>query len=143
MIRVETDQAGKPKLKLYDSMTRSARAFEPLGSGPVGIYSCGPTVYARQHLGNMRPYVFADLLRRTLLSAGYAVRHVVNITDVGHLTSDADDGADQVPRHRADGADDRYGHGGGHGPGDQPDRRHPPECRESLIRGRSDKDKAP
>jgi cysteinyl-tRNA synthetase len=96
MTRVETDQASKPKLKLYDSLTRSVRAFEPLGSGPVGIYSCGPTVYARQHLGNMRPYVFADLLRRTVLSAGYAVRHVVNITDVGHLTSDADDGADKV-----------------------------------------------
>ena len=96
MTRLETDQPGKPKLKLYDSLTRSVRAFEPLGSGPVGIYSCGPTVYARQHLGNMRPYVFADLLRRTLLSAGYAVRHVVNITDVGHLTSDADDGADKV-----------------------------------------------
>src|SRR5450432_3714646 len=96
MTRLETDQPGKPKLKLYDSMTRSVRAFEPVGSGPIGIYSCGPTVYARQHLGNMRPYVFADLLRRALRSAGYAVRHVVNITDVGHLTSDADDGADKV-----------------------------------------------
>jgi cysteinyl-tRNA synthetase len=84
------------RLKLYDSLTRSVRDFEPLGSGPVGLYSCGPTVYARQHLGNMRPYVFADLLRRALLSAGYEVRHVVNITDVGHLTSDADDGADKV-----------------------------------------------
>jgi cysteinyl-tRNA synthetase len=96
MIGIETDHPRKPKLELYDSMTRSVRAFEPLGAGPVGIYSCGPTVYARQHLGNMRPYVFADLLRRTLVSAGYAVRHVVNITDVGHLTSDADDGADKV-----------------------------------------------
>jgi len=50
-------------LKLYDSLSRSMQTFAPLGSGPVGIYSCGPTVYARQHLGNMRPYVFADLLR--------------------------------------------------------------------------------
>ncbi|MET0794683.1 MAG: cysteine--tRNA ligase [Polyangiaceae bacterium] len=83
-------------LKLYDSLSRSLQVFSPLGSDPVGIYSCGPTVYARQHLGNMRPYVFADLLRRTLLSAGYAVKHVVNITDVGHLTSDADEGADKV-----------------------------------------------
>jgi cysteinyl-tRNA synthetase len=83
-------------LKLYDSLSRSVRTFAALGTGPVGIYSCGPTVYARQHLGNMRPYVFADLLRRTLLSAGYAVKHVINITDVGHLTSDADEGADKV-----------------------------------------------
>jgi len=83
-------------LKLYDSLSRSVRVFEPLSAGPVGIYSCGPTVYARQHLGNMRPYVFADLLRRALISAGYAVKHVINITDVGHLTSDADEGADKV-----------------------------------------------
>jgi cysteinyl-tRNA synthetase len=83
-------------LKLYDSLSRSVQTFAPLGTEPVGIYSCGPTVYARQHLGNMRPYVFADLLRRTLSSAGYALKHVVNITDVGHLTSDADEGSDKV-----------------------------------------------
>src|SRR3954469_7970706 len=85
-------------LKLYDSLSRSVQVFSPLTSSasPIGIYSCGPTVYARQHLGNMRPYVFADLLRRTLRSAGHAVKHVVNITDVGHLTSDADEGADKV-----------------------------------------------
>jgi cysteinyl-tRNA synthetase len=83
-------------LKLYDSLSRSVRVFAKLGERPVGIYSCGPTVYARQHLGNMRPYVFADLLRRTLSSAGYAVKHVINITDVGHLTSDADEGSDKV-----------------------------------------------
>jgi len=96
MTRIETNRSEKPKLKLYNSLTRALETFEPSGPGPVGIYSCGPTVYARQHLGNMRPYVFADLLRRTLVSAGYAVRHVINITDVGHLTSDADDGADKV-----------------------------------------------
>lgn len=84
------------RLRFYDSMSRSVRPFTPLVSGAVGVYSCGPTVYARQHLGNMRPYVFADLLRRTLTSAGYAVRHVINITDVGHLTSDADEGGDKV-----------------------------------------------
>jgi cysteinyl-tRNA synthetase len=83
-------------LKLYDSLSRSVRVFAPLRTGPVGIYSCGPTVYARQHLGNMRPYVFADLLKRTLISAGYTVKHVINITDVGHLTSDADEGPDKV-----------------------------------------------
>ncbi len=83
-------------LKLYDSLSRSVREFARSSSGAVGIYSCGPTVYARQHLGNMRPYVFADVLRRALVSAGHAVKHVVNITDVGHLTSDADEGADKV-----------------------------------------------
>ena len=83
-------------VRLYDSLSRSTRVFTPLGPGPVGIYSCGPTVYARQHLGNLRPYVFADLLRRTLESAGYTIQHVINITDVGHLTSDADEGADKV-----------------------------------------------
>ena len=96
MTRIEMNPSQKPRLKLYNSLTRALETFEPSGPGPVGIYSCGPTVYARQHLGNMRPYVFADLLRRTLVSAGYAVRHVINITDVGHLTSDADDGADKV-----------------------------------------------
>ncbi|HEY3668529.1 MAG TPA: cysteine--tRNA ligase [Polyangiaceae bacterium] len=84
------------ELKLYDSLSRKAQVFAPLGTGAIGIYSCGPTVYARQHLGNMRPYVFADLLRRALRSAGHEVRHVINITDVGHLTSDADEGADKV-----------------------------------------------
>jgi len=83
-------------VRLYDSLSRSIQDFRPISSGPVGIYSCGPTVYARQHLGNLRPYVFADLLRRTLEAAGYSVRHVINITDVGHLTSDADEGADKV-----------------------------------------------
>src|SRR3954471_18670139 len=83
-------------IKMYDSLSRSVRVFAPLSDRPVGIYSCGPTVYARQHLGNMRPYVFADLLKRTLTCAGYSVKHVVNITDVGHLTSDADEGADKV-----------------------------------------------
>jgi cysteinyl-tRNA synthetase len=91
-----TKDSKPPELKLYDSLSRSVKIFEPLSDGPVGIYTCGPTVYARQHLGNMRPYVFADLLRRALLSAGYAARHIVNITDVGHLTSDADEGADKV-----------------------------------------------
>ena len=68
-------------VRLYDSLSRSVSDFKALGNGPVGIYSCGPTVYARQHLGNLRPYVFADLLRRTLESAGFHVRHVINLTD--------------------------------------------------------------
>ena len=101
MIRKESPQHQKPKLELYDSLTRSVRPLEPRSPGSVGIYSCGPTVYARQHLGNMRPYVFADLLRRAVESAGFEVRHVVNITDVGHLTSDADEGDDKVERAAA------------------------------------------
>ena len=60
------------------------------------MYSCGPTVYADQHIGNMRTYVFPDTLKRALRWKGYQVRHVINITDVGHLTSDADEGEDKL-----------------------------------------------
>jgi cysteinyl-tRNA synthetase len=72
--------------------------FRALDAEQVGVYTCGPTVYSRQHIGNLRTYLFSDLLRRTLLLLGYGVRHVMNITDVGHLTSDADDGDDKVER---------------------------------------------
>ena len=71
-------------------------AFEPRSPPDVRMYSCGPTVYADQHIGNMRAYVFADTLKRTLRWKGYRVRHVINITDVGHLTSDADEGDDKL-----------------------------------------------
>jgi cysteinyl-tRNA synthetase len=84
------------ELRLYDTLTRQKRRFEPLREGEVGIYSCGPTVYSHAHIGNMRPYLFADLLKRTLLAVGYRVRHVINITDVGHLTDDADAGEDKM-----------------------------------------------
>ena len=70
--------------------------FAPLHPPAVGIYSCGPTVYAPQHLGNMRSQLFPDLLRRVLLAAGYDVTYVTNITDVGHLVSDADEGDDKM-----------------------------------------------
>ena len=86
------------ELELYNTMTRGKERFEPLESGLVRVYSCGPTVYSHQHLGNMRPYLFADLLRRTLEYAGYEVRHVINITDVGHLTDDADLGDDKIEK---------------------------------------------
>ncbi|MCA9513091.1 MAG: cysteine--tRNA ligase [Myxococcales bacterium] len=85
-----------PTLVVYDTAARRKRAFEPLEPGRVRMYSCGPTVYAPQHVGNMRPYVFADVLKRTLRMLGYAVTHVVNITDVGHLTDDADAGEDKM-----------------------------------------------
>lgn len=83
-------------LYLYNTSSRRKVAFAPLQPPLVTIYSCGPTVYARQHLGNMRPYVFADVLRGTLELLGYGTRHVINITDVGHLTDDADAGEDKL-----------------------------------------------
>jgi len=84
------------RLRVYNTATRRKEDFEPLVPGRAGMYSCGPTVYAPPHVGNLRAYVFADLLKRTLLAEGYAVRHVVNVTDVGHLTDDADAGDDKM-----------------------------------------------
>jgi cysteinyl-tRNA synthetase len=83
-------------LRLFNTLTRQVSVFEPRNPPDVGMYSCGPTVYAYQHIGNMRAYVFADTLKRTLRWKGYRVRHVINITDVGHLTSDADEGDDKL-----------------------------------------------
>ncbi len=80
----------------YDTRTRSKRRFEPIEPGRVGIYQCGPTVYGPPHIGNMRSNLTADLLKRFLLFEGYAVEHVINITDVGHLVSDADEGDDKM-----------------------------------------------
>ncbi|MCK2212406.1 cysteine--tRNA ligase [Actinomadura sp. ATCC 31491] len=83
-------------VKLFNSMGRRVVPFQPREAGRVGIYSCGPTVYAHQHLGNMRPYVFSDTLRRLLEWKGLQVRHVINITDVGHVIGDGDVGEDKV-----------------------------------------------
>jgi cysteinyl-tRNA synthetase len=88
-------------LKLFNSLTRSLEVFEPVHPGEARVYSCGPTVYNYQHIGNMRAYVFADTLGRTLQWKGYKLSHVVNITDVGHLTSDADEGEDKMERMAA------------------------------------------
>ena len=85
-----------PKLKFFNTLTRKKEVFNPLKSGSVGLYTCGPTVYDYAHIGNLRTYVFEDLLRRTLEYAGYDVKHVMNITDVGHLTSDSDEGEDKM-----------------------------------------------
>jgi cysteinyl-tRNA synthetase len=79
-------------------MTRSADPFEPIEPGKVGLYTCGPTVYQYAHIGNLRTYVFEDVLKRVLSAAGYAVRHVMNVTDVGHLVSDADTGEDKMEK---------------------------------------------
>jgi cysteinyl-tRNA synthetase len=85
-------------LFLYDTWTRALRPFESLAPEQVGLYCCGPTVYDYAHIGNLRTFIFEDLLRRVLQANGYAVRHVVNITDVGHLTSDADEGEDKMEK---------------------------------------------
>ena len=83
------------QLRLYNSLGRRMEDFVPAGQA-VGMYSCGPTVYAFPHLGNMRPYVFADTLRRAFRWKGIPVRHVVNITDVGHAVADTDTGEDKL-----------------------------------------------
>lgn len=83
-------------LRFFNTLTREVAEFRPHDPPRVDMYSCGPTVYAYQHIGNMRAYVFADTLKRALRWKGYDVRHVVNITDVGHLTSDADVGDDKL-----------------------------------------------
>jgi len=86
-------------LVLYDNYTRSLREFAPLApDAPVGLYTCGPTVYDYQHIGNYRTFLFEDLLKRVLRWNGYRVRHVMNVTDVGHLTSDADTGEDKMEK---------------------------------------------
>jgi len=85
-------------LRLYNTATRGKEVFEPMEPGLVRMYCCGPTVYHFAHIGNLRTYVFEDMLRRTLDRLGYRVVHVVNITDVGHLTSDADTGEDKMEK---------------------------------------------
>lgn len=83
-------------LHLYDTYSRSLRPFQSIETGRAGLYACGPTVYDHAHIGNLRTYIFVDLLRRALEYNGIEVRHVMNITDVGHLTSDADSGDDKM-----------------------------------------------
>ena len=84
-------------LTLYDNYARAPRRFEPLSpGGDVGLYTCGPTVYDYQHIGNFRTFLFEDVLKRVLRFNGHPVRHVMNITDVGHLTSDAVVGEDKM-----------------------------------------------
>lgn len=84
------------KINLYNTLSREKEEFKPLKKGEVGMYTCGPTVYWYQHIGNLRTYVFSDVLRRVLEYNDLKVNHVINITDVGHLTSDADDGDDKM-----------------------------------------------
>ena len=85
-------------MKLYNTLTRKKEDFLPLEGNTVRMYSCGPTVYSYAHIGNLRAYLFMDLLRRVLKYNGYELKHVMNITDVGHLTSDADEGEDKMEK---------------------------------------------
>lgn len=85
-----------PPLKLFNTESRAIEVFEPRKSYEVTMYTCGPTVYDYAHIGNLRAYVFADTLKRVLYYNGYNVRHTMNFTDFGHLTSDADTGEDKM-----------------------------------------------
>ena len=88
----------EPQFSLYNTLSRRKEVFEPLTEGRVGMYVCGPTVYGDPHLGHARPAVTFDLLFRYLRSLGYKVRYVRNITDVGHLEQDADEGEDKIAK---------------------------------------------
>lgn len=89
-------------LTLFNSLSRQIETFDPVHPGEARVYSCGPTVYNYPHIGNMRAYVFADVLGRTLSFKGYKLTHVINITDVGHLTDDADAGEDKLEKAAKD-----------------------------------------
>ena len=75
-------------IHFYNTLTRNKEIFNPIKNTEVSMYSCGPTVYSYAHIGNFRTYIFVDTLRRVLEYNGYKMKHVMNITDVGHLTSD-------------------------------------------------------
>ena len=83
-------------LKLYNSLSREKEEFKPLKNDFVRIYDCGPTVYDYDHIGHMWRYMMSDLTRRVLKYCGYKVKQVMNITDVGHLVSDGDEGEDKM-----------------------------------------------
>ena len=83
-------------MKLYNTLTKQVEEFVPNEDGKVKMYTCGPTVYHFAHIGNLRTYIMEDVLDRFLRYYGYDVKRVMNITDVGHLTSDADTGEDKM-----------------------------------------------
>ncbi len=88
-------------IKLFNTLSRQIEEFKPIKKGHAGIYTCGPTVYNYAHIGNLRSYIFEDVLKRVLTFNGIKVKHVMNITDVGHLTSDADEGEDKMEKGAA------------------------------------------
>lgn len=85
-------------LKIYNTLTRKKEEFKPINDNKVCMYSCGPTVYNYAHIGNLRTYIFMDIFRRVLKYDGYKIKGVMNITDVGHLLSDRDDGEDKMAK---------------------------------------------
>ena len=85
-----------PPLLLWNTLSKQKDVFFPIKDSLVRMYTCGPTVYDYAHIGNLRTYVFSDVLRRVLEYNNYSVTHIINITDVGHLTSDADEGEDKM-----------------------------------------------
>lgn len=86
------------KFYLYNTLSHKKEKFRPINDKEVGLYTCGPTVYQYAHVGNLRTYIFEDVLKKTLRFFGYKVKHVMNITDVGHLVSDEDTGEDKIQR---------------------------------------------
>lgn len=95
---IQKTKSKHPKIEIFDTQTGRKETFSPIDPKIVGMYNCGPTVYDNAHIGNLRAYVFADTLRRTLEYAGYKVKQVINITDVGHLVSDEDEGDDKMTK---------------------------------------------
>ena len=86
------------EIKLYNTLSKTKDTFKPIDNNEVKLYTCGPTVYNFAHIGNFRSYLFMDSLRRVLEYNGYKLKHVMNITDVGHLESDADEGEDKMEK---------------------------------------------
>src|ERR1039458_7491325 len=85
-------------IKLYNTLSRKKDELKPIHPDWVGLYTCGPTVYNFAHIGNLRTYIFEDILQKTLEYNGYKVRRVMNITDVGHLTGDSDAGEEKMDK---------------------------------------------
>lgn len=96
LFKTESTTPEFPPVRIFNTETRALETFTPLSKQDVRIYTCGPTVYDYLHIGNLRAYVFADTLKRTLIYNGYEVNHTINFTDFGHLTSDADTGDDKM-----------------------------------------------
>ena len=87
-------------IRLYNTLTKNIEEFKPIDEKEIGLYTCGPTVYWFAHIGNLRTYIFEDILKKVLKYNGYNVKHIMNITDVGHLTSDEDEGEDKLEKVR-------------------------------------------
>ena len=83
-------------MQIYNTLTKKKEIFKPIDEKQVGMYTCGPTVYHYAHIGNLRSYIMEDVLEKELRYEGYNVKRVMNITDVGHLSSDADTGEDKM-----------------------------------------------